>query len=62
MVRALVTKRKKKFLWHWLLLYTGPFGIGIMLCGTVFVNRASSEAGRAAINAAGKRAKQSGTS
>ena len=43
------------------LQYTGTFGLGIKLCGTVFVDRASSEAGRAAINAAGKRARESGT-
>jgi 1-acyl-sn-glycerol-3-phosphate acyltransferase len=50
---AIVAKRE--------LQYTGTFGLGIKLCGTVFVDRGSSEAGRAAINAAGKRARESGT-
>jgi 1-acyl-sn-glycerol-3-phosphate acyltransferase len=43
------------------LQYAGTFGLGIKLCGTVFVDRAVSESGRAAINAAGKRARESGT-
>ena len=43
-------------------LYSGPFGIGLKYCGTVFVNRASSEAGRKAVNEAGTKAKKSGTS
>ena len=50
---AMVAKRE--------LQYAGTFGLGIKLCGTVFVDRASSEAGRATINAAGKKAKESGT-
>ncbi len=43
-------------------MYSGPFGIGLKYCGTVFVNRASSEAGRKAVNEAGSKAKASGTS
>ena len=50
---AMVAKRE--------LQYTGTFGLGIKLCGTVFVDRASSEAGRAAVNAAGKKARESAT-
>lgn len=50
---AMVAKRE--------LQYTGTFGLGLKFCGTVFVDRASSEAGRAAINAAGKRARENGT-
>ena len=50
---AMVAKRELQFLL--------TFGLGIKLCGTVFVDRAASEAGRAAVNAAGKRAKESGT-
>ena len=44
------------------LKYAGPFGLAITLCGTVFVDRASSTEGRRAINEAGIKAKASGTS
>lgn len=44
------------------LKYAGPFGYAIAVCGAIFVDRASSEAGRKAINEAGKKAKDSGIS
>jgi len=44
------------------LKYAGPFGLCLTLCGTIFLDRGSSESGRRAINEAGKKAKASGTS
>jgi len=44
------------------LKYAGPFGLCMTLCGAIFLDRGSSEAGRRAINEAGKKAKASGTS
>merc|ERR1719510_198793 len=44
------------------LKYAGPFGLATGLCGGTFVDRASSEAGRKAVNEAGKKAKASGIS
>ena len=37
------------------LKYAGPFGLCLTLCGTIFLDRGSSESGRRAINEAGKK-------
>ena len=44
------------------LKYAGPFGVAMTLGGAIFVDRAKSEKGRKAINDAGQKAKESGTS
>ena len=44
------------------LMYAGPFGLILWLCGTIFVDRMSSAEGRKAINNAGEMARKSGTS
>lgn len=44
------------------LMYAGPFGLVLWLCGTIFVDRMSSAEGRKAINEAGEMARKSGTS
>jgi len=44
------------------LKYAGSFGLCLSLCGAIFLDRGSSEAGRRAINEAGQKAKASGTS
>eukprot|EP00095_Tigriopus_kingsejongensis_P008402 maker-scaffold9_size846264-snap-gene-5.9 protein:Tk08402 transcript:maker-scaffold9_size846264-snap-gene-5.9-mRNA-1 annotation:"1-acyl-sn-glycerol-3-phosphate acyltransferase alpha" len=51
-----VTTAKKE------LMYTGPFGLILYLCGTIFVDRMSSAKGRQALNVAGKQARETGSS
>ncbi|TRY66921.1 hypothetical protein TCAL_09928 [Tigriopus californicus] len=44
------------------LKYAGPFGLILYLCGTIFVDRMSSEKGRKAVNEAGQMARETGSS